>query len=1161
MSRITVRGLTPGVYGFQVRSRNGQSVSAWSPKVTFTIAGDTLAPAQPTGLTWVVSGTSFAASWNAVTTNSDGSTLEDFWHYQVKVYNVDSPAQYQIYTQTSLTFNFSFEMNRQVFGSPKPNLGIEVSAIDTSKNVGNPATATASNPAPGAVTGLTATGYQDTIAVSFTPPADTDLDHYEIWFSPTSGSGGTKVYVGQETSPIIPTTTYTLQYVRVYAVDIFGTSSAYTEASATARNGSAVDTTPPADPTAVSVSTSVDPTDASGGTSYIDISWTGVSDTDLQDYIVKWATNVAGPWQFEKVPGGTTTARIDNLAPATGYYVAVAAEDFSGNVSNYVDDSAHYPITTAADTTGPAQVTGVLVFGGLTTVTVLWTGNTDMDVIYGRGYYEIQIDTVNTFDSANLKQAQTGGTVTSFSNLTTGTTYYVRVRARDASGNAGTWSTTSSVTPRYFSTSDAQSGTISGDIIAAATLAGDRIIANSVDANVLKANTTISQNLYVGSVFTMATAGVMQSDNYSAGVAGWKFSHNTLEINDGSIAAAALSLQQGHNLVPLGYGDFEFSQNYYTSANLGFSNMTVSIDASTVKFNSQSLKLVDTSGATNYITLAAGTAYNILVDAQVSYIVSGYFYQSSGSAQNVVLRVQWSDGTTTDTTVSVPTGAWTRISGVVTVPAGISKARLVIGVPASQTIYVDGLQVERKWTSSTIPSQWKPPSSTTIDGGAIRTGSIQSNATVTIGSLTLPSWSINTQGNLQVNDAVVRGHLVLGSGSDIAGDLANMYVRSYNYATGSAGWQIKGDGSGEFNNVTVRGTVYASAGSFTGSITASSGTIGGWTIGASSLSGSGTISGGTITGSNIYGVQVSTRSDGTTGNGATLYNSGNKARLGLFTGNASESGGGDVVATDNTTYGVLSLQSPNFGNGYAHIDLYSNTTSGGASSVNLTGGSINMYGTTNFNGSLNASGQSLSIASISASSSVSAASLSSSSTITASSTLTAYGITCYGTLNASGYTFYNYNYNGNGNNISVTVPTGMTFFAAYEIGLAVGNSGTIEFQARPSAGDTSSYYGFAGVIRNTSSQAFKENITDAGIVAKDIINKTRVVKYTHKMDSKTRKAIGPIADKPVYGFLVEELPDELQHGDGYYVGALLGVLWKAVQELSSELADLKKGKP
>ncbi|HFI7802355.1 TPA: DUF1983 domain-containing protein [Escherichia coli] len=49
------------------------------------------------------------------------------------------------------------------------------------------------------------------------------------------------------------------------------------------------------------------------------------------------------------------------------------------------------------------------------------------------------------------------------------------------------------------------------------------------------------------------------------------------------------------------------------------------------------------------------------------------------------------------------------------------------------------------------------------------------------------------------------------------------YIQSNNYAAGSAGWKLNKDGDAEFNNVTVRGVVYASGGRFTGEIQATSG--------------------------------------------------------------------------------------------------------------------------------------------------------------------------------------------------------------------------------------------------------------------------------------------------------------------------------------------------
>jgi hypothetical protein len=40
------------------------------------------------------------------------------------------------------------------------------------------------------------------------------------------------------------------------------------------------------------------------------------------------------------------------------------------------------------------------------------------------------------------------------------------------------------------------------------------------------------------------------------------------------------------------------------------------------------------------------------------------------------------------------------------------------------------------------------------------------------------------------------------------------YIQSNNYVAGSVGWRIGKDGSSEFNNVTVRGALYATSGAF-----------------------------------------------------------------------------------------------------------------------------------------------------------------------------------------------------------------------------------------------------------------------------------------------------------------------------------------------------------
>ncbi len=49
------------------------------------------------------------------------------------------------------------------------------------------------------------------------------------------------------------------------------------------------------------------------------------------------------------------------------------------------------------------------------------------------------------------------------------------------------------------------------------------------------------------------------------------------------------------------------------------------------------------------------------------------------------------------------------------------------------------------------------------------------------------------------------------------------YIQSANFSTGVTGWRIDNDGDAEFNSVTVRGTIYASAGQITGTLTIESG--------------------------------------------------------------------------------------------------------------------------------------------------------------------------------------------------------------------------------------------------------------------------------------------------------------------------------------------------
>lgn len=89
-------------------------------------------------------------------------------------------------------------------------------------------------------------------------------------------------------------------------------------------------------------------------------------------------------------------------------------------------------------------------------------------------------------------------------------------------------------------------------------------------------------------------------------------------------------------------------------------------------------------------------------------------------------------------------------------------------------------------------------------------------------------FQIEGDGDAEFNDVTVRGAVIAGTGSTlpathitagtitaqqiILSDSASSILKSGNYSAGTAGWQILGNGDAEFNDVTVRGTIFATTG-------------------------------------------------------------------------------------------------------------------------------------------------------------------------------------------------------------------------------------------------------------------------------------------------------------------------------------------------------------
>lgn len=176
--------------------------------------------------------------------------------------------------------------------------------------------------------------------------------------------------------------------------------------------------------------------------SFIDASWTAKA--NAAGYLVEVAEKIGGVYQqaqnYQTIPN---VSRIEPVKPATTYGVRVAAYTRLGIMGA---SSAWVDITTDADATIPAAVAGLTVTAGIRSIVATWTDATDADVANGSGGYRVQIDTVNTFNSGNLRTKMVAGSIVSFSDLAPGTTYYVRVQAVDSSGNAGAYTAAGSAT-------------------------------------------------------------------------------------------------------------------------------------------------------------------------------------------------------------------------------------------------------------------------------------------------------------------------------------------------------------------------------------------------------------------------------------------------------------------------------------------------------------------------------------------------------------------------------------------------------------------------------------------------------------------------------------------------------------------------------------------
>lgn len=439
---IRLAGLDTGrQYYVKVRAKVvGYETSEWSLPFKFETPKDTMPPGPVTSIRFVSEGDSFLANWAAPAVNADGTPCGDISHYNLKLKNLDTGT---IATDRTVNPSYTIDINKNasLFIQLAGRIEITVTAVDLSGNEGIGVSAIAQNPPPAQVKNVIASAGVESVGLKWDANVESDLSKYEIHvgdsaaFTPSANTLRADVAAGTN-SFTYDTASLSLIYFKIVAVDKFSQRSTPSVAvSAQPRLTTDYDKTPPG---VVSGFTVTQALSADSSNSVATISFTGLTDDDLDKYEVQYRKTgeTTLPWSFATIPSDQTTAEIKPLPLDTSYDFRIRAVDFNSNKGAW---SAVVVAPGVKKTTLPAAPTGLTVRGGTTNLMVIWNASTDPSMANWSGTYEVQISKTTGF--ASPITIKTSSTLASFISLDANTIYYVRIRSIDPYGNIGAWST------------------------------------------------------------------------------------------------------------------------------------------------------------------------------------------------------------------------------------------------------------------------------------------------------------------------------------------------------------------------------------------------------------------------------------------------------------------------------------------------------------------------------------------------------------------------------------------------------------------------------------------------------------------------------------------------------------------------------------------------
>ena len=193
---------------------------------------------------------------------------------------------------------------------------------------------------------------------------------------------------------------------------------------------SAADSTPPGAPGTLT---------ATGSLTAAQLTWGAATDNiGVARYDVYRGTSTGfTPSSANRIAQPTGTSYTDTTAAGT-YYYRITAEDAAGNIGPPGNEAS----ATVGDTTPPGAPTALTATGGIGKATLSWTAATDN---VGVVRYNVYRGTTTGFTPGPANKVGQP-TTTSYTDVVAPGTYYYKVTAEDAAGNAGAPSNEASAT-------------------------------------------------------------------------------------------------------------------------------------------------------------------------------------------------------------------------------------------------------------------------------------------------------------------------------------------------------------------------------------------------------------------------------------------------------------------------------------------------------------------------------------------------------------------------------------------------------------------------------------------------------------------------------------------------------------------------------------------